>query len=142
MTVDTKYQLVCKSIEDLPGAAKSLLRENPDCRIFAFFGPMGVGKTTFIKALCEELGVKETVSSPSFSIVNQYLDEEGNSVYHFDFYRIKKIEEAFDIGYEDYFFSGEYCFIEWPDKVEGLIPVDAISVFLEEKSNNERIISF
>ncbi|MFW5793556.1 MAG: tRNA (adenosine(37)-N6)-threonylcarbamoyltransferase complex ATPase subunit type 1 TsaE [Bacteroidota bacterium] len=138
---ETDTKVICKSENDLPKAAKALLNAYPDHRIFTLYGPMGVGKTTFIKALCNELGVAETVSSPSFSLVNQYLSNEGYSVYHFDFYRIKKIEEVYDIGYEDYFFSGNFCFIEWPEKIDELIPEKSVKVLLEE-INKERVIHF
>jgi len=91
------------------------LAEIDNQNVFAFYGDMGAGKTTFIKAVCEELGVQEPVTSPTFAIINEYRDKKGNSIYHFDFYRIKKLEEVFDFGYEDYFYSGNLCFIEWPN---------------------------
>jgi tRNA threonylcarbamoyladenosine biosynthesis protein TsaE len=101
---------------------------------------MGAGKTTFIKALCRELGVDDIVQSPTFAIINEYKTRQGNSIFHFDFYRIRKPEEAFDIGYEDYFYSGSYCFIEWPELVESLLPADTIRVTL--KAGETRTISF
>jgi tRNA threonylcarbamoyladenosine biosynthesis protein TsaE len=122
-------------------AAKALLEKHQGKRIFAFFGPMGVGKTTFIKVLCRLLGVEDLVGSPSFSIVNQYADKNGDPVYHFDFYRIRKIDEVFDLGYEDYFFSGYFCLIEWPEKMQQLLPEDCVRVNIEEQ-DGERIFRF
>jgi tRNA threonylcarbamoyladenosine biosynthesis protein TsaE len=121
-------ELLIKSEAELPAAAKELLESRPDARVFAISGEMGAGKTTFIKALCKELGVPDIVQSPTFAIVNEYKRSNGESVFHIDFYRIKKAEEAYDIGYEDYVYSGNYCFIEWPELVEGLLPEDAVRV--------------
>jgi len=118
--------------EQLTDVANHLLKDNPNKRIFAFYGKMGVGKTTLIKALCQTLGVTDIAGSPTFSIVNQYLTEDGESIFHFDFYRMKKEEEAYDIGYEEYFFSGNYCFIEWPEKIQALLPQGCVEVSLEE----------
>ncbi|MEI6577306.1 MAG: tRNA (adenosine(37)-N6)-threonylcarbamoyltransferase complex ATPase subunit type 1 TsaE [Bacteroidota bacterium] len=125
-------ELLCQNLNDLPSIARALLSAYPDRRIFAFYGGMGAGKTTFIKILCQELGAVDEASSPTFSIVNQYLTPEGSRLYHFDFYRIKKVEEAYDIGYENYFFSGDYCFIEWPEKITELLPEDSVEVRIEE----------
>ncbi|MFN2395637.1 MAG: tRNA (adenosine(37)-N6)-threonylcarbamoyltransferase complex ATPase subunit type 1 TsaE [Bacteroidales bacterium] len=119
--------------ERISEVAGKLIQFYPKTRIFAFYGAMGVGKTTMIKAVCKQLKTNDTVDSPTFSIINQYLTEEGNNIYHFDFYRLKKIEEAYDIGYEDYFFSGNYCFIEWPEKIEELLPDDCCRVMLTEQ---------
>lgn len=119
--------------EQLPQVAHQLIQSCADSRIFAFYGAMGVGKTTLIKAVCKRLGVADIVGSPTFSIVNQYLTKAGESIYHFDFYRMNKMEEAYDIGYEDYFFSGNYCFIEWPEKIEALLPQACVRVYLEER---------
>ena len=110
-----KNQIVIKSVEELNDAAKKLLEAYPDKRLFAFYGGMGAGKTTFIKSICAELGVYEDVVSPTFSIVNEYISDTGEAMYHFDFYRIKKKEEILDIGSDDYFYSGSYCFMEWPE---------------------------
>lgn len=121
-----------KQLSDLDEVAQQLLTAHPNARLFAFFGAMGVGKTTFIQALCKRLGVNETVSSPSYSIVNHYITESQESIYHFDFYRIKNLEEVYDLGYEHYFFSGSYCFIEWPDKLGSLIPDECIRVDIED----------
>jgi len=130
MTVKFKENYTEERIGDV---ARKLLDFNPDCRIFAFYGAMGVGKTTLIKAICRHLQTIDIVGSPTFSIINQYLTKNNNSIYHFDFYRLNKIEEAFDIGYEDYFYSGNYCLIEWPEKIEKLLPAGTCKVFLKEK---------
>ena len=107
--------------------------------IFAFYGKMGAGKTTFIKALCEELGISEGVNSPTFAIVNEYRsDTTGELVYHFDFYRINKIDEVYDLGYEDYFYSGALCFMEWSEKIEELLPPETVVVTIEEVENSVR----
>ncbi len=114
--------------------------------VFAFYGKMGVGKTTFIKAICEELGVNDVVTSPTFAIVNEYEVNSTAStavhlIYHFDFYRIKKVEEAYDMGYEDYFYSGHLCFIEWPELIEDLLPKDAVRVDIEELHDGRRLVT-
>ena len=114
--------------------ANGLLGAFPDERLFAFFGKMGVGKTTLIKELCTGLGVHDNVCSPTFAIVNTYHREGGEEVYHFDFYRMKSAEEAYDIGYEEYFYSGNYCFTEWTEKVEGLLPERYVRVELTEEN--------
>jgi tRNA threonylcarbamoyladenosine biosynthesis protein TsaE len=98
------------------------------------------GKTTFIKALCEELGVEETITSPTFAIINEYRDGGGNSIFHFDFYRINKLEEAFDFGYEDYFYSGNLCFIEWPERIEPLLPAGTVKVYIDGSDDGVRTI--
>ncbi len=110
--------------------------------IFAFYGEMGVGKTTFIQALCQELGVKETVSSPTFSIVNEYNYNINCKVYHFDFYRINSIEEVFDFGYEEYFAEDNYIFIEWPELIENLLPENTIRVSISIGKDNVRKLTF
>jgi len=119
--------------------ARQLLASYPDARVFAFYGKMGAGKTTFIKAICHELEVKDVVQSPTFSIINEYKTKSGDSVYHFDFYRIRKLEEVYDIGYEDYIYSGEYCFIEWPELAEDLLPEGVIKVVISGE-DDRRII--
>jgi tRNA threonylcarbamoyladenosine biosynthesis protein TsaE len=102
---------------------------------------MGVGKTTLVKAICEELGVTETVTSPTFAIVNEYRsDTSGELIYHFDLYRIKKLEEVYDMGYEDYFYSGALCFIEWPELAEDLLPDNVVKVIIEESPDGSRNI--
>ncbi len=124
----------------LPKAAAWLLENHPNERIFAFYGPMGVGKTTFIKAICDLLKTQQTVNSPTFAIVNTYTTTKHGNIYHFDFYRVEKIEEIFDIGYETYFFSNNYCFIEWPEKAEILLPKEHLKVFIEENMDGSRTI--
>ena len=114
--------------------ARNLLQEYGEERFFAFFGKMGVGKTTLIKAMCGELGVEDNVCSPTFAIINEYKTGNGAPVYHFDFYRLKNVEEAYDIGYEEYFYSGEYCFTEWTEKVEDLLPEHYVRVELQEEN--------
>ena len=114
--------------------------------VIAFYGKMGAGKTTFIKALCEELGVEDVITSPTFAIVNEYSLPLGGrlegALYHFDFYRIKKIEEVYDMGYEDYFYSGNLCLIEWPELIEDLLPEDALRVTIEEQPDGSRTIAW
>lgn len=123
-------------------AAQSFLQIAGKSTIFAFYGKMGAGKTTFIKALCHELGVTDTVNSPTFSIVNEYRSATtGQLIYHFDFYRIKSLDEVFDMGYEDYFYSGALCFIEWPELIDNLLPEDALRLNLSEQQDGSRIIT-
>ena len=128
-------------IEDLPSAAKQFVDEMGENRIFAFYGKMGAGKTTFIKAICETLGVKDVVASPTFAIVNEYADASGRPVYHFDFYRIKNLREAFDIGCEEYFYSGYPCFIEWPELVEELLPDETVKVHIDVQGDGSRTVT-
>ena len=124
-------------------AAKEFIAAMGDNTVFAFYGKMGAGKTTFIKAVCEELGVTDVINSPTFAIVNEYRsDENGELIYHFDFYRIKKLEEVYDMGYEDYFYSGALCFIEWPELIEELLPGNAVNVYIEEKEDGTRTVRF
>ncbi|MFZ4455627.1 MAG: tRNA (adenosine(37)-N6)-threonylcarbamoyltransferase complex ATPase subunit type 1 TsaE [Bacteroidales bacterium] len=123
-------------------AARTFINAMGDNTVFAFYGEMGAGKTTFIKAICEELGVEDVINSPTFAIVNEYRSNSGELIYHFDFYRINKIEEAYDFGYEDYFYSGAICFIEWPEKITDLLPGDCISVSIKEIENGPRVVSF
>lgn len=131
--------LLIRHTGELPAAAETLLKHFHKNRVVLFYGEMGSGKTTFIKAICEVLGVKDVVSSPTFSIVNEYSSPAG-PVYHFDFYRLKNETEAMDLGYEDYFYSGDYCFIEWPGKIPNLVPADAATVNIEVAGENERRI--
>jgi len=128
-------------LKDIQPTAKQFLEKFKEDRIFALYGEMGVGKTTFIKALCRALNVIDTVSSPTFSLINEYRFSKDSSVFHFDFYRIEKPEEIFDIGYEDYFFSGSYCFIEWPEIAEALLPSQAMRFKLERLNKGVRSIT-
>ena len=114
-----------------------IIQHNP---VVAFYGKMGAGKTTFIKALCEEMKVLDYVTSPTFALINEYKTESNQTIFHFDFYRIKDPSEAFDFGYEDYFYSGDYCFIEWPELIETLLPTIAVKVTIREIENGRRII--
>lgn len=127
------------SLKDLKKAAGSLLKTFEGHRIFAFYGKMGAGKTTFIKALCEELGSDDNITSPTFALINEYTTG-ADFIYHFDFYRIKNIQEAFDLGYEDYFFSGNYCFIEWPELIEQLLPEQIVEVRITAGEDEKRTI--
>lgn len=130
------------SLDKLHEAARQFIGTMGDSTVFAFYGKMGAGKTTFIKAICEELGVTDVINSPTFAIINEYRsDESGELIYHFDFYRINKVEEAFDFGYEDYFYSGALCFIEWPELIEELLPHDVVKVKIEEEENGNRKVS-
>lgn len=123
-------------------AARDFISQMGANSVFAFYGQMGAGKTTFIKALCEELGVEETITSPTFAIVNEYRGGNGKSIYHFDFYRINKLEEAFDFGYEDYFYGGNLCFIEWPELVETLLPENTVKVSIRETPSGSRLVEW
>ena len=125
------------SVDD---AARELIKAFPDQRVFAFYGEMGAGKTTLIKALCRVLEVTDTTSSPSFGLIYEYNTRMGGPVYHFDFYRIEQLEEAYDIGFEEYIYSGRYCFIEWPEKVTPLLPDGTVSIHLNVGSNRERTL--
>ena len=133
--------MVIRDLTSINETAKEFIAQMGDNRLFFFYGDMGAGKTTFIRAICKELGVTESVNSPTFAIVNEYTDREGKPIYHFDFYRIEKEEEAFDFGYEDYFFSGNLCFVEWPEKIENLIPNEGISVYIQEEENGDRSVT-
>ena len=126
-------EIKINSLDNIHEAAKEFIAAMGDNTVFAFYGKMGAGKTTFIKAVCEELGVTDVINSPTFAIVNEYRsDENGELIYHFDFYRIKKLEEVYDMGYEDYFYSGALCFIEWPELIEDLLPGNTVNVYIEE----------
>ena len=128
-----------KNQDSIKEAAQQFIREMGDSRVFAFYGKMGAGKTTFIKAICEELGVEDVITSPTFAIVNEY-EAPDTTIYHFDFYRIKKLEEVYDMGYEDYFYGGGLCFIEWPELIEELLPEDALSITITEQSDGTRLV--
>lgn len=133
-------EITIQSLEQIHDAARRFIEAMGDNTVFAMYGKMGVGKTTFTKAVCECLGVEDVINSPTFAIVNEYRSNSGELIYHFDFYRIKKIEEVYDMGYEDYFYSGALCFIEWPELVEDLLPVEAVKVTIEEQEDGSRII--
>ena len=128
-------EIIIKDIESIGTAARQFVNEIGSHKVFAFYGTMGAGKTTFIKAVCEVLGVKDVITSPTFAIVNEYESDNG-PIFHFDFYRIKKLEEVYDMGYEDYFYSGSLCFIEWPELIEDLLPEDAVRVTITEHLKN------
>lgn len=128
-----------KNQDSIKEAAQQFIREMGDSRVVAFYGKMGAGKTTFIKAICEELGVKDVITSPTFAIVNEY-EAPDTTIYHFDFYRIKKLEEVYDMGYEDYFYGGGLCFIEWPELIEELLPEDALRITITEQSDGSRVV--
>jgi len=127
-----KLSIKVNSIDELPDAAKKILDFAGDYKVFAFEGKMGAGKTTLISAICSVLNVIDEASSPTFSIVNEYLTESNESIFHFDFYRIKKIEEVFDIGFEEYIYSDSYCFMEWPDLISDLLPEKYVSLKISE----------
>ncbi len=129
------------SLEELEGVAEELIAQFPKERVFAFYGKMGAGKTTFIQSICRALGSADNVTSPTFALINEYMDAKMNSIFHFDFYRINDIEEAFDLGYEDYIYSGNYCLIEWPEMIESLLPDNLVEVKIETLDNNTRMIS-
>lgn len=132
-------EIKIQSLEHIHEAAREFIAAMGDNTVFALYGKMGAGKTTFIKALCQELGVEDVVTSPTFAVINEYRsDIAGELIYHFDFYRIKKLEEVYDMGYEDYFYSDALCFIEWPELVEELLPGNTIKVTIEELEDGSR----
>lgn len=133
-------KLEINNLNDIPEAAQRFADQMGDNKVFAFYGDMGAGKTTFIKAICEVLGVKETITSPTFAIVNEYKSGSGDPIFHFDFYRINKLEEAYDFGYEDYFYSGNVCFIEWPELIEPILPLDIVEVSIRETESGSRVV--
>jgi tRNA threonylcarbamoyladenosine biosynthesis protein TsaE len=127
--------------KELATIAKALLKHLKP-KIWLFYGTMGSGKTTLIKALATALGVTDITSSPTFSLVNEYQSDKGNILYHFDFYRIKKEEEALDMGVDDYFYSDNYCFVEWPEKIENLVPLNAVAIYITTNKDNSRTLTF
>ena len=128
-------------IEHIREAALEFINQIGDRRVFAFYGKMGAGKTTFVKAICEELGVEDVITSPTFAIINEYSTDSDESIFHFDFYRIKKLEEVYDMGYEDYFYSGALCFIEWPELIEEILPEDTVHVSISEQEDGSRLVT-
>ena len=135
-------KITISSLDAINEAAKQFVAAMGSNRVFAFYGKMGAGKTTFIKALCTELGVDDVITSPTFAIVNEYTAGDGSPIYHFDFYRIKKLDEVYDMGYEDYFYNGGLCLIEWPELIESLLTEDAVEVHISEQPDGTRTIEF
>ena len=140
-------EIKIQDLEHINEAAKAFVENMGNHTVFAFYGKMGAGKTTFIKAICEELGVDDVITSPTFAIVNEYsltshLSPLTSKIFHFDFYRIKKLEEVYDMGFEDYFYSGALCLIEWPELIEEVLPEDAVKVTIQEKEDGSRAILF
>jgi tRNA threonylcarbamoyladenosine biosynthesis protein TsaE len=131
-------EITINGIEDYPRAAKEFVKHMDKGLLFAFYGKMGSGKTTLIKSICKELGVEDAVNSPTFAIVNEYGARNGETIYHFDFYRIKSLEEVYNMGYEEYLYGDAYCFMEWPELVEELLPEDCIRVDINEESDGRR----
>ena len=135
-------EIKIEKLDNIREAAKQFIANIGDSTVFAFYGNMGAGKTTLVKAVCEELGVDDVITSPTFSIVNEYRSEQtGELIYHFDFYRVKKIEEVYDMGFEDYFYSGALCFIEWPELCEEVLPDDTVKVSINEEPDGSRTIT-
>ena len=134
--------IIIRDIESIAAAAQEFMTKMGENKIFAFYGTMGAGKTTFVKALCEAMGVTDTVNSPTFAIVNEYDTPSGQPIYHFDFYRIKRLAEVYDMGYEDYFYGKGLCFIEWPELVEELLPEDTVKVTIKEEADGSRMVYF
>lgn len=138
-----KHEIVIRGLDNIGQAAEQFLTETAGYTIIAFYAPMGAGKTTFTTALCHRLGVSEdAVSSPTFSIVNEYRTSGGDSIYHFDFYRITRVEEAFDIGLYDYLDSGSLCLIEWPENIEQILPEETLKVTITVLPDESRVISW
>jgi len=136
-------RIICNNESDLIDAAELLLSKYSSHRFFAFYGEMGAGKTTFIKTICSLIGCTDLVNSPTFSLINVYKTKDFNQLFHFDFYRLDSLEEVYDIGYEDYFYSHSYCFIEWPEKIESLLPDFHIKVFIDvNHADGSRLIRF
>ena len=131
-------EIIIPSLSSINEAAQQFFAQMGDHKVIAFYGKMGAGKTTFIKALCQILGVEDVITSPTFSLVNEYTDSEGNSIFHFDFYRIKKLDEVYDMGYEDYFYGGSLCLLEWPELIEDILPEEALKVTITEEADGSR----
>jgi len=138
-----KHEIIINDLAHIGEAADTFLKETAGHSVIAFYAPMGAGKTTFTTALCHRLGVKEdAVSSPTFSIVNEYKTSDGDSVFHFDFYRITRTEEAFDIGFYDYIDSGCLCLIEWPENIESILPEETLKVSIAVRPDESRVITW
>lgn len=135
-------KITIDSLDNIRAAAREFIKNMGNSHVFAFYGKMGAGKTTFIKAICEELGVEDVITSPTFAIVNDYTAGDGRHIYHFDFYRIKKLDEVYDMGYEDYFYSDSLCFLEWPELMEELLPSDAVKVTITQQDDGTRVVEF
>ncbi|MBQ9216066.1 MAG: tRNA (adenosine(37)-N6)-threonylcarbamoyltransferase complex ATPase subunit type 1 TsaE [Prevotella sp.] len=133
-------EIIIENLDKIHEAAKEFVSRIGDRKVFAFYGKMGAGKTTFIKAVCEELGVEDVITSPTFAIINEYTAAGGSPVFHFDFYRIKKLEEVYDMGYEDYFYHGALCLIEWPELIEEILPDDVVRVEISENTDGTRTV--
>ena len=134
-------EIKINDLNNIRETAREFIANMGDHNVFAFYGKMGAGKTTFIKAICEELGVEDIITSPTFAIINEYTGQD-QTIYHFDFYRIKKLEEVYDMGYEEYFYSGALCFIEWPELIEEVLPEDTVKVTIKEEVDGTRAIHF
>ena len=134
-------EIKIQNIDTIRESAREFIQNIGEHKVFAFYGKMGARKTTFVKAICEELGVEDVITSPTFAIVNEY-EAHDQSIFHFDFYRIKRLEEVYDMGYEDYFYSGALCFIEWPELIEDLLPEDAVKVTITENTDGTRTVTF
>lgn len=139
---DVMGKIIIDGVDDLDRAAREFLKQTEGVGIYAFYGSMGAGKTTFISAICRVLGVGDEVASPTFTIVNEYRSADGQAVYHFDFYRIERLQEVLDIGYEEYIDSDGICLMEWPEKIEGLLPEDALRVSIAELPDGSREVVF
>lgn len=135
-------EIIVDNIDRIPEAARQFIAAMGDNKLFAFYGEMGAGKTTFIAEVCRQLGASEDSGSPTFSIVNEYTDAAGNPIYHFDFYRLDSPQEAFDIGAEDYFYSGNLCFMEWPERIGPLLPEETVRVDIKVLPDDRRVLTF
>lgn len=134
-------EISIRNLDSIRETAREFIQQIGDARVIAFYGKMGAGKTTFVKAICEELGSEDVITSPTFAIVNEYTGKDM-PIYHFDFYRIKKLEEVYDMGYEEYFYSGALCLIEWPELIEDILPEETVSVTIAEQADGSRLVTF
>lgn len=140
MTMSAETIIRIEKLEDYPTAARQFIAAMQGERIFAFYGKMGTGKTTLIKSICEEMGVEDCINSPTFAIVNEYVSGDEETIFHFDFYRIKSIAEVYNMGYEEYIYSDAYCFMEWPELIEELLPEETVKVYITEESDGTRTV--